>query len=63
MILELITPLMLTTAPMQIDLPEIRYNHITQQSIQMAANKTLTSYSGTNTGMPVVGGYQDQDLD
>lgn len=62
MIIELITPLMLATAPIQIDLPEIRYDHSTQQSIQLSEYKNQTSYTyGTHTGH--YGGPQDQDTD
>ena len=52
MIIELITPLMLATAPVQIDLPpQIKYDHATQQSIQLSEYKNQTSYTyGTQTG-------------
>jgi hypothetical protein len=64
MIIELLTPLMLATAPVQIDLPpQIKYDHATQQSIQLSEYKNQIFRTGTNTGMPVVGGYQDQDQD
>jgi hypothetical protein len=66
MLLELITPLMLTTAPVQIDLPpQIKYDHVTQQSIQLSEYKNQTSYTyGTQTGVPdPYKGQKDQDTD
>jgi hypothetical protein len=65
MLLEFLTPLMLTTAPVQIDLPpQIKYDHATQQSVQLAEYKNQTSYTyGTNTGNPLGGRPSDQDTD
>lgn len=62
MILELITPLMLVTAPVQIDLPpQIKYDHFTQQSIQLSEYKDQTSYTyGTQTQREFA---KDQDTD
>jgi hypothetical protein len=66
MIIELITPLLLATAPIHIELPEIRYDHTTQQSIQLAEYKNQTSFTyGTQTGgqgpNPIA--PRDQDTD
>jgi hypothetical protein len=66
MIIELLTPLMLATAPVQIDLPpQIKYDHATQQSIQLSEYKNQTSYTyGTHTGVPdPYQGQKDQDTD
>jgi hypothetical protein len=66
MIVELLTPLMLTTAPIQIDLPpSAQYDHAKQQSIQVAEYKNQTSYTyGTQTGIPdPYQGPKDQDTD
>ena len=65
MILELITPLMLATAPVQIDLPpQIKYDHVTQQSIQLSENKNQTSYTyGTQTGGTMFDLPKDKDTD
>ena len=67
MLIELITPLMLTTAPVQIDLPpQIKYDHATQQSVQLAEYKNETSYTyGTQTSRNVMGqpNSSDQDTD
>ena len=65
MLLELITPLMLATAPVQIDLPpQIKYDHATQQSVQLAEYKNQTSYTyGTQTGGNVFAPARDQDTD
>ena len=63
MIIELITPLMLATAPVQIDLPpQIKYDHVTQQSIQLSEYKNETSFTyGTQTGGGIL--PKDQDTD
>ena len=65
MLIELITPLMLATAPVQIDLPpQIKYDHATQQSVQLAEYKNETSYTyGTQTGGDMFGRPRDQDTD
>jgi hypothetical protein len=65
MIIELLTPLMLATAPVQIDLPpQIKYDHATQQSIQLSEYKNQTSYTyGTQTMLNPQGQPKDQDTD
>ena len=65
MLLELITPLMLATAPVQIDLPpQNKYDHATQQSVQLAEYKNQTSYTyGTQTVGNVFAPARDQDTD
>ena len=65
MIIELLTPLMLATAPVQIDLPpQIKYDHATQQSIQLSEYKNQTSYTyGTQTMAPRYGQPNDKDTD
>jgi hypothetical protein len=47
MLIELITPLMLATAPMAIDVPESKYDHTTQTSIH---NKTAQYRPPTANG-------------
>ena len=64
MIIELRTPLMLATAPVQIDLPQVKYDHTSQQSIQLSENKNQTSYTyGTASGYLPSGKPSDQDTD
>lgn len=48
MIVELLTPLVLATAPVRIDLPEIAYNHEAQVSISLA-KADVTSYTAFGT--------------
>jgi hypothetical protein len=47
MIIELVTPIMIATAPMRIDVPENKYSHFTQTT----NTKVLawSTYSGTQT--------------
>lgn len=53
MIVELLTPLVIATAPIRIDVPEIAYNHETQVSISLAQADTSSyrnpTFSGTQT--------------
>ena len=49
MLIELITPLMLTTAPLRVDIPEGTYNHHTQVAEYVADDKVYSTYSGTQT--------------
>lgn len=54
MLIELITPLMLATAPVAIDVPESNYDHNAQVSIHNSNTKTAQyprqpTYSGTRT--------------
>jgi hypothetical protein len=48
MLIELITPLMLATAPMAIDVPESRYDHAAQVSVYKNMKLALT-VNGTQT--------------
>jgi len=63
MIIELLTPLMLATAPVRIEVPEGIYNHGTQMSeygeLTTAQRRT---YNGTQTFSPY-GRPQDSDSD
>ena len=47
MLVELITPLMLATAPVTVNLPKSDYSHQAQASSQQVAQRT--TYSGTRT--------------
>ncbi len=67
MILELITPLMLATAPMTILVKPMEYSHqqqtIVQQDYQVAQwSKPLPTYNGTRTFSPS-GQPSDNDND
>lgn len=53
MIVELLTPLVIATAPVRIDLPEIAYSHETQVSV---ARADVTGY-----GYPTVSATQTFD--
>ena len=63
MIIELLTPLMLATAPVRIEVPEGIYNHVSQISeygeLTTAQRRT---YNGTQTFSPT-GRPQDADSD
>jgi len=48
MLIELITPLMLATAPMAIDVPDTKYDHSSQVSVHKNLKLSLTM-SGTQT--------------
>lgn len=48
MLIELITPLMLATAPIAIDVPKSDYDHSAQVSVQKNLKLAIT-YSGTQT--------------
>jgi hypothetical protein len=56
MLIELITPLMLATSPMTIDVPDAKYDHSAQVSVQKNLKLAMTM-SGTQTyninGRPV----------
>ena len=47
MIVELLTPLVIATAPIRVDVPEVAYNHEQQVSVSLASNQT-TGYSTWN---------------
>jgi hypothetical protein len=52
MLVELITPLLIATAPVRIDLPVITYDHQTQQSSQLKGRIDVAqryTMSGTQT--------------
>lgn len=51
MLIELITPLMLATAPMSIDVPKYKYDHGSQVSIYntKTAQYRPTTFNGTQT--------------
>jgi len=55
MIVELLTPLVIATAPVRIDLPEVSYNHEQQVSIITARAETTEygnpygTFGGTRT--------------
>jgi hypothetical protein len=50
MIVELLTPLVIATAPIRIDVPEIAYNHETQVSVTVAkADIAGLTGAGTRT--------------
>ncbi len=63
MIIELLTPFMLATAPVRIEVPESTYSHATQLSeygeLTTAQRRT---YNGTQTFSPT-GRPQDADSD
>lgn len=49
MLIELITPLMLATAPMAINVPESKYDHGSQVSIYKDGVKLALTLNGTQT--------------
>jgi hypothetical protein len=49
MLVELITPLMLATAPMAIDVPKGAYDHAAQVSNTQKTLKLAMTYAGTQT--------------
>jgi hypothetical protein len=50
MLIELITPLMLATAPMSIDVPDSKYDHATQISTYNNNTKTAQYRPPTSSG-------------
>lgn len=53
MIIELLTPLMLVTAPVRIDMPEGVYNHATQTNAYADGQTTPSlTFAGTQTFAP-----------
>lgn len=48
MIAEIITPLMLATVPLKIDVDQSKYSHAEQKQIQVAQVKQIT-WNGTQT--------------
>jgi hypothetical protein len=48
MIAEIITPLMLATVPLKIDVDKPTYSHVEQKQIQVAQIKQIT-WNGTQT--------------
>jgi hypothetical protein len=61
MLIELITPLMLATSPMSIDVPDSKYDHGAQVSVQKNL-KIAVTMSGTQT-FDVNGKPRDADND
>jgi hypothetical protein len=49
MLIELITPLMLATAPMTIDIPNGSYDHGSQVSTYNAKTRLAATFNGTQT--------------
>lgn len=63
MIVELLTPLVIATAPIRVDVPEVAYNHEQQVSVSLArADTTSLTWSGTQTYGPY-GTPSDSDND
>jgi len=49
MLIELITPLMLATAPMTVDTPQAVYDHSIQRVVALNGSKDIISASSTRT--------------
>ena len=50
MIVELLTPLVIATAPVRIDVPELSYSHEQQMSVSLASETTsYGTWNGTQT--------------
>ena len=60
MLIELVTPLMLATAPITIDVPKDKYDHSAQVSVHKNLKLAIT-FSGTQTLM--YGKPNDNDND
>jgi hypothetical protein len=62
MLIELLTPLMLATAPVRIDIPESTYTHANQVNERTEGTSTQFTFNGTQTFAPN-GRPSDNDSD
>jgi hypothetical protein len=51
MLLELVTPLMIATAPIAVDVPKGSYDHAAQVTKYNSARQIANTFSGTQTYM------------